>query len=63
MDVMEQERPAFIRWKKSCWCVAAAQADTSAVTFLLDDKIPLGDRFEVAARILCPGPETVRTPH
>jgi hypothetical protein len=30
---------------------------------LLDHRIPLGDRFEVAARILCPGPETTRTVH
>jgi hypothetical protein len=29
----------------------------------VDERIPLDDRFEVAARILCPGPETARTLH
>jgi hypothetical protein len=60
---MEQKRPAFIRWKKQSWCNDAAQHDRGAAEFLLDEQIPLQDRFEVAARILCPGPETARTLH
>ena len=58
---MERERPAFVRRKQQCWCNEAAQADLNAAGFLLDEKMPLDDRFEVAARILCPGPETART--
>jgi hypothetical protein len=60
---MEQVRPPFVRWKQQCWCAAAAQADKSAAEFLLDERIPLEERFEVAVRILCPGPETARTLH
>jgi hypothetical protein len=41
----------------------AAQCDLAAAAFLLDERIPLDDRFEVAAQILCPGPETARTVH
>jgi hypothetical protein len=60
---MDQGRPAFVRWNQQCWCSAAAQADLSAAEFLLDERIPLDDRFEVAVRILCPGAETARTLH
>jgi hypothetical protein len=60
---MEKERPPFVRWKQKCWCSEAAQLDKSAAEFLLDERIALDDRFEVAVRILCPGPETARTLH
>jgi hypothetical protein len=60
---MNKTRPPFVRWKLQCWCVDAAQRDQTAATFLLDERIPLDDRFEVAARILRPGPETARTVH
>jgi hypothetical protein len=60
---MEQQRPPFVRWKQKCWCAEAAQHDKSAAAFLLDERIPLDNRFEVAARILCPGTETARTLH
>jgi hypothetical protein len=60
---MEKIRPPFVRWKQQCWCDEAAQADTSAAEFFLDERIALDDRFEVAARILCPGAERARTVH
>jgi len=61
--VMQHERGSFIRWSQQCWCNDAAQLDDGAAEFLRDERIPLDDRFEVAARILCPGPETARTLH
>jgi len=60
---MEKTRPPFVRWKQACWCAEAAQRDKSAAAFLLDERIRPDNRFEVAARILCPGPETARTAH
>lgn len=60
---MEQEQPPFVRWHQQCLCGEAAQLEPRAAEFLLDERIPLKDRFEVAARILCPGPETARTLH
>ena len=60
---MEKKRPPLVRWKQQRWCADAAQHDQTAAAFLLDERIPLDDRFEVAARILCPGPETARTVH
>jgi hypothetical protein len=60
---MEQVRLPFVRWKQQCWCIAAARHDTNAAEFLPDERIPLDDRFEVAARNLCPGAETARTLH
>jgi hypothetical protein len=60
---MEKTRPPFVRWKQTCWCCEAAQVDKSAAVFLLDERIPLADRFDVAVRILHPGPETARTVH
>jgi hypothetical protein len=60
---MQYEGPVFIRYKQESWCAAAAQRDPQAADFLLDEHIPLEDRFELAARILCPGPETARTVH
>jgi len=60
---MQQVRPPFVRWSQQRWCNDAAQRDTSAAEFLLDERIALDDRFEVAARILCPGPQTARTVH
>jgi len=60
---MDDTNTPFVRWKKKCWCFEAAQADLNAAQFLLDEKIALDDRFEVAARILCPGPATTRTLH
>jgi hypothetical protein len=60
---MEKTRPPFVRWKQGCWCDEAAQRDPAAAAFLLDERIPLDDRFEVASRILCPGKETARTVH
>ena len=60
---MEKTRPPFVRWKLQCWCIDAAERDLTAAAFLLDERIPLDDRFEVAARILCPGPQTARTLH
>jgi hypothetical protein len=60
---MEKTRPPFVRWKQRCWCVDAAQRDQTAALFLLDERIPLDDRFELAARILCPDPATARTVH
>ena len=50
---MEKTRPPFVRWKQACCCAEAAQRDKSAAAFLL--RIPLDNRFEVAARILCHG--------
>jgi hypothetical protein len=61
--VMEQTRPPFVRWKQKCLCFDAAQQDLRAAEFLLDEQIPLDDRFEVAMRILFPGPETAHTLH
>jgi hypothetical protein len=55
---MEKDRPPFVRWMQRNWCFRAAQVDMSAAAFLLNDRIPLDDRFEVASRILCPGQET-----
>jgi hypothetical protein len=60
---MEKLRPPFVRWKQRCWCDEAAQQDTRAAEFLLGERIPLDDRFEVAVRILCPGSVTARTLH
>jgi hypothetical protein len=60
---MQKTRPPFVRWKMQLWCADAAQQDQTASVFLLDERIPLDDRFEVAPRILCPGPETARTVH
>lgn len=60
---MQKTRPPFVRWKMQLWCADAAQHDQTAAVFLLDERIPLDDRFEVGARILCPGPETARTVH
>jgi hypothetical protein len=60
---MEKKCSPFVRWKQRCWCFDAAQRDLTAAEFLLDERIPLDDRFEVAARILCPGPKTARTVH
>jgi len=61
---MAKTRPTFVRWKQACWCAEAAQRDKAAAAFLLDERIPLDDRFEFAARILCPAsPETVRNLH
>jgi hypothetical protein len=51
---MEKTRPPFVRWKQGCWCDEAAQRDPAAAAFLLDERIPLDDRFEVAVRILHP---------
>jgi hypothetical protein len=60
---MTQTRPTFVRWKQQCWCVEAAQYDQDAAAFLLDERIPLDDRFEHAARILCPAYFGARTLH
>lgn len=60
---MREKPPPFVCFKQQAWCAAAAQRDTAAAAFLLDQSIPLANRFECAARILCPGPETARTLH
>jgi hypothetical protein len=60
---MEKKRPPFIRWKQQCWCDDAAQQDARAAKFLLDERIPLDDRFEFAMRIVCPDAQTVPTLH
>jgi hypothetical protein len=60
---MEQEQPPFVRWHQRCLCSEAAQLDPHAAEFLLDERIPLEDRFEVATRILCPGQATARALH
>jgi len=60
---METTRPPLVRWKQTCWCAVAAQADRTAAPFLLDERIPLDDRFEVAIRILHPDQAAARTPH
>jgi hypothetical protein len=60
---MEKTRPPFVRWKQDRWCAEAARHDQTAAAYLLDERIPLDDRFEVAARILCPGLEMARTVH
>jgi hypothetical protein len=56
---MQQRRPPFISFKQQAWCAEAAQQDPHAAAFLLDERIPLDDRFEFATRILCPA-ESVR---
>ena|SRR5579872_6383413 len=61
--IMEKIRPPFVRWKQRCWCFDAAQRDLTAAEFLLDERFPLDDRFEVAARILCPRPAAGHTLH
>jgi hypothetical protein len=60
---MQENRPPLVCFKQETWCAEAARLDPQAATFLLDERIPLDDRFEVAARILCPGPETARMVH
>jgi hypothetical protein len=60
---MTRARPSFLLWKQTSWCAEAARRDRSAAAFLLDEAIALDDRFEVAARILCPGRETAPTVH
>lgn len=61
---MQERRPPFVRFKQETWCAEAAQRDPDAAAFLLDQSIPLADRFEFAARILCPtSPETQHTLH
>jgi len=60
---MEKTRPLFVRWKQKCWCAEAAQRDKSAAAFLLNDQIPLDDRFDYAARILYPACIVARTAH
>lgn len=60
---METTRPPFVRWKQQCWCVDAAQRDPTAAAFLLDERIPLEDRFEVAVGILQPAEAPARTVH
>ncbi len=51
---MEKTRPPFVRWKQECHCFDAAQIDLRAADFLLDEQIPLDDRFAFAVRILHP---------
>ena len=46
--------PAVCTLDAGCLCAKAAQRDKSAAALLLDERVPLDDRFEVAARILCP---------
>jgi hypothetical protein len=58
---MEKTRTLFVFWNMRCRCFDAAQRDLTTAAFLLDERISLDDRLEVAARILCPGPETART--
>jgi hypothetical protein len=61
---MSETPTPFVRWKQACWCAEAAQRDKAAAAFLLDEHIPLDDRFEFAARVLCPAsPETMRALH
>ena len=60
---METTRPPFVRWKQKCCCFDAAQRDLTAAAFLLDERIPLEDRFEVAVRILHPAEVPARSVH
>jgi hypothetical protein len=60
---MPEQRPPFVCIKQETWCAEAAQRDPQAAAFLLDRHILLDDRFELAARILCPGQETARSVH
>ena len=63
---MENEPPSSIRWKRwkqKCLCSEAAQLDKRAAEFLLDERVPLDDRFEFAVRIMCPDALTVPTLH
>jgi hypothetical protein len=60
---MEQPRHPFVRWKQKRWCAEAALRDPPAARFLLDERIPLEDRFEVAVRVLHPADAPARTMH
>lgn len=60
---MEKIRPPLVRWRQTCQCAEAATADRSAATFLLDERIPLDDRFEFAVRILCAERNMAQTIH
>jgi len=43
---MKKTRPPFVRWKQQLWCADAAQYNQTTAAFLLDERIPLDDRFE-----------------
>jgi hypothetical protein len=52
---------AFVRWKQKCFCSYAALLDERAAVFLLDERVPLADRFEISVRILDTEQATART--
>jgi hypothetical protein len=43
---------AFVRWKKTCWCAEAARRFD--LPWLIDDRVPLEVRFQLAAKRLHP---------
>ena len=61
---MERERTAFRPLETEVLVqLKLRSVDKRAAAFLRNEEIPLDDRFEVASRILCPGPATARTLH